>query len=55
MAVGKWGGWALEAQPDGGDNDTIFYGVTIKAARKVRIGKVATIRTRRYSTKYCPH
>jgi hypothetical protein len=51
-AVGKWGGWALEAQPATGDEDVLFFGATIKAARTVRIGKVATIKTRRYSKRY---
>jgi hypothetical protein len=52
VAVGKWGGWALEAQPDGSEHDTIFYGTTIRAARTVKIGKVATIKTHRYSKRY---
>jgi hypothetical protein len=47
-AVGLRGGWALEALDEATEHDTVVYGATIGAAARVRIGRVATIKTGRY-------
>jgi hypothetical protein len=44
VAVGERGGWALEAVSVTSDHDVVFFGAAIGQARRVRIGKVATIR-----------
>jgi hypothetical protein len=49
IAVGPQGGWALEAWTSASTHDAVVYGATIGAAARVRIGKVATLRTGRYS------
>ena len=46
------GGWALEAEPLASDHDVVFYGVAIRRAAKIRIGKVATLETRRWSRRH---
>jgi hypothetical protein len=52
IAVGPRGGWALEAWPLPSTHDVLMYGATIRAARRVRFGKVASLRTGRYSKRF---
>jgi hypothetical protein len=52
-AVGSQGGWALEvASPIASEHDTVFFGATIRRAARVRIGRVASIRTLGYSRRF---
>ena len=53
VAVGaSKGGWALEAESVTSNHDVVFYGATIRAAARVRIGNVKSLKTGRYSTRY---
>lgn len=52
VAVGHKGGWALEAESVTSSHDVVFYGATIRAAARVRIGKVASLPTGPYSKRF---
>ena len=52
VAVGLRGGWALEAWTTTSTHDAVVYGATIGAAARVRIGKLATLRTGRWSKRF---
>jgi hypothetical protein len=45
-------GWAVEATYIASDHDVVFFGATIGRARRVRIGKVASLRTLGWSKRY---
>jgi hypothetical protein len=46
------GGWALEAEYTASKRDVVFFGAAIGRARKIRIGRVATIGKLRWSKRY---
>ncbi len=52
VAVGRRGGWALEAEPATSTRDTVFFGATIRRAARVRFGRVASLPTGRYAPRF---
>lgn len=52
VAVHPYSDWALEADVIGTKRDTVVYGVAIRSARRIRIGKVVSVPTLRYSARH---
>jgi hypothetical protein len=52
VAVGSRGGWALEADRLASTHDVVVYGAAVRDAARIRVGKVASLRTLPYSKRF---
>jgi hypothetical protein len=52
VAVGSRGGWALEADRLASTHDVVVYGVAVRDAARIRVGKAVSLRTLPYSKRF---